>query len=407
MAALAIPYILHNASVEVFGILTMIWALIGYFSLFDFGLGRALTQIVAREIVRGSGHAPLGVIKSGIFFTMILGILGGLLFACLSYPLAFFWMKVSSGLQLDAFQSLIVASAGIPFVTTTTGYRGVLEGFEDFKTINLFRALLGVANFGLPALSIWILGPELIWMVVGLVAARGIALWVHHHLVKARLGLHWWSKAEVEGGKLKELVHFGAWMTISNIISPVMVVADRFIISAILGASVVAYYTVPMEMLQRVLIVPGALAGVLLPRLSGLWESDPWNARRLYKKSMILLFIGMAVIAGALILSSNLILGLWIGDEFAKNSSLLFSILSVGIFFNGIAQVPFATIHSLGSARPTAILHLLEVFIYILFILLLTRDFGLIGAAWAWTGRVGIDFILLTMVAGRMMKAYR
>ena len=36
--------------VEAFGILTLIWSLIGYFSLFDFWLGRALTQRVAASL---------------------------------------------------------------------------------------------------------------------------------------------------------------------------------------------------------------------------------------------------------------------------------------------------------------------------------------------------------------------
>ena len=44
---IVVPYIISKVGVETFGILSLIWALIGYFGLFDFGLGRALTQQVS------------------------------------------------------------------------------------------------------------------------------------------------------------------------------------------------------------------------------------------------------------------------------------------------------------------------------------------------------------------------
>ncbi|MBC7620137.1 MAG: flippase, partial [Candidatus Saccharibacteria bacterium] len=44
VAALAlIPYTLSRLGSESFGVLTLIWGLIGYFSVFDLGVGRALT----------------------------------------------------------------------------------------------------------------------------------------------------------------------------------------------------------------------------------------------------------------------------------------------------------------------------------------------------------------------------
>jgi O-antigen/teichoic acid export membrane protein len=46
IAAALIPFMLHRLAIitqtEAFGVLTLIWALIGYFSLFDMGVGRAL-----------------------------------------------------------------------------------------------------------------------------------------------------------------------------------------------------------------------------------------------------------------------------------------------------------------------------------------------------------------------------
>ena len=46
-----IPLIIKGLGVERFGILTLAWMVIGYFSFFDLGLGRALTQIIASSFI--------------------------------------------------------------------------------------------------------------------------------------------------------------------------------------------------------------------------------------------------------------------------------------------------------------------------------------------------------------------
>src|SRR5215470_6216410 len=50
VAVFCIPTLIRGLGKERFGVLTLAWALIGYASLFDLGLGRALTQLVARKL---------------------------------------------------------------------------------------------------------------------------------------------------------------------------------------------------------------------------------------------------------------------------------------------------------------------------------------------------------------------
>ena len=58
-AVISIPLLIRVLGTERFGILTLAWIVIGYFSLFDLGLGRALTQVVAERIgARKEAIAP-------------------------------------------------------------------------------------------------------------------------------------------------------------------------------------------------------------------------------------------------------------------------------------------------------------------------------------------------------------
>jgi len=50
VAVVCIPLIIGQAGVERFGVLTLAWALIGYSGMFDLGLGRALTKLVAERL---------------------------------------------------------------------------------------------------------------------------------------------------------------------------------------------------------------------------------------------------------------------------------------------------------------------------------------------------------------------
>lgn len=186
-----IPYLVREAGIEVFGILTLVWALIGYFSLFDFGLGRALTQQVAQKLAAGREAEVPSLVKSGLMMAALMGAVGGVLLVAFAEPLAVKGLKVSAALHSQVFHALLIAAVGVPVTTLTVGMRGVLEAYEDFRNVNLLRMVLGLANFGLPALSVYWLGPSLVPMVASLMAARlvfGVAHWI---MVRRRLGGDW------------------------------------------------------------------------------------------------------------------------------------------------------------------------------------------------------------------------
>jgi O-antigen/teichoic acid export membrane protein len=400
LGAVTIPYLIRTTGVEQFGVLTLVWALIGYFSLFDFGLGRALTQQVAAARSAGLVAELPALVKTGLGFTAATGIAGGILLALLANELAIRWLKVSVPLQLDTNHALLIAAIGIPLTTVTTGLRGVLEAYEDFKAVNLMRVGLGVANFCLPALSVMLVGNSLAWMVASLVAARVIVLAGHMWLVNWRLSAGWVT-ASFDTGKMRGLLSFGAWMTVTSIVGPMMVTADRFIIASVLGASAVAYYTVPFEVLIRVLVLPGALTSALFPRLASVRTTDPAEARRLYKKCLALTAAALLPICTILAVGSKWGLTWWLGADFADKSWLVVSIMSAGVFLNGVAYIPFATIQASGDARATALLHLAELIIYIPLLFFGLSLYGLLGAAAAWTTRAGIDLIALLIIENK------
>lgn len=403
LGIITIPYLIKNIGIEAFGVLTLVWALIGYFSLFDFGLGRALTQQVASSLAANDGERIPRLVKTGILFTVFTGVVGGLILSALSFQLGYDWLKVSGVLQTDTVHCLVVAAIGIPLTTITTGLRGVLEGYEDFKGVNILRIILGAANFGFPALSVMLYGPSLTAIVGTLIVARLVILVAHLLLVNKKLPKGWY-KRKTTIKELKSLFSFGMWMTVSNIIGPLMVTADRFVISAVLGAATVAFYTVPSEALTRILIIPAALTGALFPRMSAKLRTEPKLAVKLYNDSLKIVSAILIPIVLVITVSSYWGLSMWLGKEFAENSWKIASILSFGLLFNGIAFVPFAAIQASGKAKITAKLHVAELIIYIPLLILLLYFYGLVGAVIAWVIRVAADLFFLLIYASEALN---
>lgn len=398
--AALVPYLVRESGIEVFGILTLVWALIGYFSLFDFGLGRALTQQVARKLALGHESDVAQLVKGGLVAALSMGLFGGVVLGLVAEPLAVDGLKVSEALRTDVFHALLIAAIGVPVTTLTVGMRGVLEAYEDFRDVNLLRMMLGLSNFGLPALCVYGFGPSLVPMVAGLTGARMVFCLAHWMLVRRRLGGRL-GQATVQRAGILGLLSFGAWMTVSNIISPLMVTADRFVISGVLGAAVVAYYTVPSEVVARMLILPGALTGALFPRLASLMSTDVEAAHRIYRRCIALAAATLLPLCALMSLGAHEGLAQWLGTDFADRAAPVMAILAFGLLLNGIAFVPFAAVQAAGLARMTAQLHVAEALVYFPVLWLALDRFGLAGAAAAWTLRVGIDLALLLWVVRR------
>jgi hypothetical protein len=88
VAFFCIPILIRGLGKERFGVLMLAWALIGYANLFDFGLGRALTQLVARKLGAGKEPEISPIAWGSLLLMLVLGLVGGVVVALFSPWLA-------------------------------------------------------------------------------------------------------------------------------------------------------------------------------------------------------------------------------------------------------------------------------------------------------------------------------
>lgn len=397
-AAVYIPYTLKHLGDEAFGVLTLIWALIGYFSLFDMGVGRALTYELSTLISRGESDQVSPTLRGGLLITAAAGTIGAVIMLLSAHALATTWLKITPAFQADAEISFKIAAAGVLFTTISSGLRGALEGLQLFASSNINKLILGFSTFILPALAIQVHGNKLSMIAIYLVAARvvttigAIAQLRNYLFAKGRA---------LTKSHLTQLIDYGFWVTISGIVGPLMVYGDRFFVSAIVGTAALPLYAIPQEGLQRLLIIPMALCSALLPKLASLTTID---AFALFRKSERRVALFMFAITSLTALLSHPILTFLISEKFADDSIKIVVILCIGIWLNSIAFVPYALLHALRLPRITAIFHCIELLFYAAVLWILATSYGLVGAAMAWVLRVALDLILLQIAANRALR---
>ncbi len=405
VAVFCIPILIRGLGAERFGVLTLAWAVIGYASLFDLGLGRALTQVVAKKLGAGEdGEVPM-LVWTSLILMLALGLAGALVAVLLSPWMVHQALNVPVSLQPETLHSFYLLGLSIPVVISTAGLRGLLEAHQRFRLINVLRIPLGVYSFAGPLLVLPF-SRSLFPVVAVLVGGRVIG-WAAHLWLCLRVVPELSNRVVWQGSAASALLRFGGWMTVSNIVSPLMVTLDRFLIGALVSMTAVAYYATPYEVVTKLWVLPGALMGVMFPAFSTGFAQDRERTAVLFNRSVKSLFLVLFPIMLCTVALAQEGLKLWLGPEFAQHSFRVLQWLAIGIFINSLAFVPFALLQGVGRPDLTAMLHLIELPLYLGLLWWLIGRLGVEGAAIAWSARVAVDTLFLFVLAKRFLPANR
>jgi O-antigen/teichoic acid export membrane protein len=387
----AIPITVRSLGVERFGVLTLAWAFIGYFSLFDLGIGRAITQAVAERLTVAPVEEVARLAWTGLVMMLGFALFGALLVVFLSPWLVTSVLKIPPALNDETRAAFMLLAASIPVVVLSSGLAGLLTALQRFDLINALRIPMGIMTFLTP-LTVLPFSTNMVYVCAALLIMRLLFLVLHWTLcLGAFPALR--SHRGILRAEMPRLLNFGGWMTLTNVIGPLMVYLDRFIIGAVLSVAAVAYYVTPYEMVTRLWIVPAAIVAVLFPAFATAQGSA--HAAHLYSIGARSVLGLLAPVLLVLIAFAQEILHLWLGANFAQDSAAVLQWLALGVYINSYAQVAFAFIQGMGRADLTAKFHLIELPLYIALMLWLLKTQGIVGAAVAWFCRILLDTVLL------------
>jgi O-antigen/teichoic acid export membrane protein len=392
VSIIVIPMYLGLIGPSRYGIISLVWLLFGYFGIFDFGLSRATTNLLARPANQGV-ERQAEIFWTATIVNALIGAFGALAFGLLAKLIIGSFFKVPIELRSELQAALVWVAVLLPLSTTSAVFIGVLEAHERFLELNFIQVLGATLGQLLPLGAVVLFGPQIDIAIAATFLARLVTTVPIFILAVRQSGR---ATPAITGDTARELFRYGGWVAVSNIAGPVLVSIDQFMIGAVIGVSSVPRYSIPFNIATKILLIPGALSRALFPQLTKLGVDD---GRARSEAATITLSRTLVIVCAPLIVISHYALTLWLGADFATNASTVSRIIIFGVWINGVAYVPFAMLQSQGKPGIVARLHVYELLPFFAILWAGLHLFGLVGAALAWSLRVLVDAMFLFRAA--------
>ncbi|HXT16673.1 MAG TPA: flippase [Gemmatimonadaceae bacterium] len=403
-ALVSTPLLIHGLGIDRFGVLTLAWVIVGYFGFVDLGLGRALTHAVASRLGSQQEEELETLGWTALMLMFALGTVGALVLTVATPALVGRVMHIPDALQPETTRAFYILAASLPIVVSTAGFRGIIEAHQHFGIATALRIPLAVFSYVAP-LAVLPFTKRLDAVILVLVLGRFMG-WAAHFTVCIKRYWFLSRRIIVRRHVVLPLLRVGGWMTVSNVVSPLMTYVDRFFVSARFPMADVAYYGTPYDAVSKLLTFPTAVVGVLFPAFAESFAKSRERTIVLFNAGIRTMLIVLFPAVLILVTLPHEILLLWIRRaDVAQAGAPVLQWIAVGVLINAVGYVGFVALQGVGRADLTGKLNLLELPLYIAALWTLGSRFGLPGVAMAWTLRVTVDTTMLCILSARFLGA--
>jgi O-antigen/teichoic acid export membrane protein len=400
LSLISSPILVHGLGLEAYGLLVLVGITTSYFGIVDLGLGRATVQVLARHRARDEHDDLLRALWTATGAYLALGIAGALALVAAAPVLVTRVLAVSPTLTLQARWAFVIGAAGLVLSMQRDVAAAVATALERFDLVSRVTAAFGALQTVVNIALVWA-GATLAGVMTGGLAVQAAALAVYW-LISRHL-VHGLWPPRFDAQKLRSLLRFGGFVTVSQVVAPLLVHVEKVLIGALTAVDQVPYYAVPYSLAWGLTFVPTALVGVLYPALARLVSTgDAAGVRETLRRANRYVFLALLGPAVLVALFAREILAAWMGASFAAQASGCLRLLALAMVVNVLAWPSYQLLHAAGRADITARYHVLELVLHVPLSVLLIARFGILGAAVAWLLRVVLDTALLFRAGARV-----
>ena len=377
------PIILSYVTIEEYGLWSYCFVILSYLATTAFGFNNTYIRYTADYRSRNENGKLNELLSTGLitmsgFSAVILGVLWLLIPSLLSL------LGIDPDLHETARLLLLGTAAIFVLNTGLAGFQCILEGEQRIvlvRKILLAASVIEIAliivffetGFGVFAL-LWAF---MVRLVVTIILCAFFAYRVFPFLrVSVRL-----YRREA----LKAFWGFGNQMNLLGLLALLINSLDRIFITRILHLQAAGIYEIGRKLPNMGLMLPGAIAGTLMPAASHLeGSSQQQRLKRLYLASTRYLIMLSSMPYAFLILFAPQIIETWVGTGYDE-SVYVMQILAAGTFINLFTGIGTACARGIGKPKYEIQYMTLSTLLILATAVPLIHRLGIAGGAWAYS----------------------
>jgi len=403
-ALLTVPLVVSRLGTASYGTLTLVTAIVGYFSLLDINASTGALKYLAEYHARQDLARTRQVFSLGLVIYLVIGVVGGTAIAVFAAPLAHSVFNVPADLQDVAVLSLRWGALAFVATQLATYLMSVPQALLRFDVSARIEAVFG-SLASVSTVVVVLAGGGL----VEIMAVRA-AIALANVAVLGRVALRLipalrpaWPARDVAGS----LMSFSLYSYLTRFATVSYANADKLLVGAYIDMKALAIYTVPFLLANRVYSLTYRLGRVLMPEASRLAAGGRMaELRSTYLASARYLMFLNAAICCLLVVFGRELLHYWAGSAFGREAALVLVLVATAALADSLTNLPSLVNDGLGVPANTGVFAFVRALVGLAAAWAGVRLGGIEGVAWA---QLGVSLVLglafLAWVHGRVVPA--
>lgn len=401
VSILAVPFYLYFLGVEAYGLIGFYTAMQALFVLLDMGLGPTIVREVAQAQAKGEIAAARNLLRTLAIIYWALALLVGMVVVLLAPLIAGAWLNNASLPNETVARAVALMGVVIAIRFPISLYTGALVGAHRLGISSMIGILgLSVANLGvIPVLAWWSASIEtfFIWQAIAALIHLAVLHSAAWRVLKAP------QRPRFDMDALRRVWRFSAGMGAATVLGTIFMQADKVVLSSMVSLEDFGKYTLAWVIARTLYLFMTPTFSVVYPRLTSLMtEGRGADALTLYKSGTRLMMAAVFPLAAFLAIFSEEVFLVWTGGtNLGEDTLLVVAFLLLGTALNGAMHFPYAAQLAAGKSHLPMIINLILLILFVPMLFLLTRSFGVVGAAAAWAGLNALYVALGTWLTHR------
>ena len=375
----SVPVLVKSLGEANYGLLTLVLALIGYFSLLDINVTQGSTRFIAEYDSLNQTKKTNEVISFGLLIYLVIGLVGMIAIYTTAPLLVVYVFDISVENRQIAQDTLKIAAIAFFFTQLQSYLVSIPQAMQRWDLSATVEAIFG--SFA-PIISMMV--ALYTYNIKDVVAARlilsvfNVAILIII-IIKIRPNF---SISKTSKSIRSRILMFSAFSYLSTIASVTHAYADRMILGMLLGLSEITLYSIPTSLVNRLFGMTFRLGSIIYPATSELAsQGNQEKIKHIYLLASRYLTAINSFLALLIIIYGQDILKLWIGEQFVEKGYPIMVITTLAMLIETLTNLPSLVNNAIAHPKTTGYFTLLRALLGIAALIVGTYKYGIVGTA--------------------------